>query len=77
MAKMNDYRKSDTAGSIIADIIEGEIKPLFKADRGMLITVIARDPNNPQAYIVITRDDVDKVIECLQTAKTPHREVQV
>ena len=42
------------------DAIQREV---FKADAGVKLTFIARDPNNPEADFLMTEDDLDQVAE--------------
>ena len=68
-----DHKTRDV-GSFIADLIHTQIAPLFKADRCMEITVICRSRVNPESYMVVTKDDVDKLIATLVQSKTPVHE---
>lgn len=64
--------KMRAAGAVIGDVIEQDIRPVFRpAEQDKYqITVICRHVENPNAFLIITRDDLAKVIEALQHSMT-------
>ena len=57
--------KMEGAMRVVSKHLDAIQREVFKADAGMKLTFIARDPNNPEADFLLTEDDLDQVAEVL------------
>lgn len=57
-----------TAQHLLQQHMNG-IELVFKKEENMRFTLIARSPTNAACYVLLTSDDLDKVIELLQKSQ--------
>ena len=57
--------KMEAAQRIVSRHLDAIQREVFKADAGMLLTFIARDPTNPEADFLMSEDDLSEVAELL------------
>jgi len=57
--------KMQRAMQIVSGHLDAIQREVFKADAGMKLTFIARDPSNPEADFLMSEDDLDQVAEVL------------
>ena len=57
--------KMQVAMRIVSEHLDSIQRSVFKANAGMKLTFIARDPENPEADFLLTEDDLDQVAEVL------------
>lgn len=57
--------KMQSAMCIVSRHLDAIQREVFKADAGMKLTFIARDPNDPEADFLLSEDDLDQVAEVL------------
>lgn len=57
--------KMQRAMRVVSTHLDAIQREVFKADAGMKLTFIARDPNNPEADFLLSEDDLDQVAEVL------------
>lgn len=57
--------KMQGAMRIVSQHLDAIQREVFKADAGMKLTFIARDPNNPEADFLMSEDDLSEVAEVL------------
>jgi hypothetical protein len=53
--------KMQRAMRIVSQHLDAIQREVFKADAGMKLTFIARDPNNPEADFLLSEDDLYEV----------------
>lgn len=51
----------------LSKILNRNIAPLFKPQ--MQLTIIARDPSNPEADVLVTNDDLDGLAALIERSK--------
>lgn len=57
--------KMEGAMRIVSRHLDAIQREVFKADAGMKLTFIARDPSNPEADFLMSEDDLAEVAELL------------
>lgn len=57
--------KMQRAMQIVGAHLDAIQREVFKADAGMKLTFIARDPSNPEADFLMSEDDLAEVAEVL------------
>ncbi len=57
--------KMQVAMRIVSGHLDAIQRSVFKADAGMKLTFIARDPANPEADFLVSEDDLSEVAELL------------
>ena len=57
--------KMQVAMRIVSEHLDAIQRSVFKANAGMKLTFIARDPANPEADFLMSEDDLSEVAELL------------
>ena len=57
--------KMESAMRIVSKHLDAIQREVFKADAGMKLTFIARDPSNPEGDFLMSEDDLSEVAEVL------------